>query len=145
MRHNGIEAILDFHVFDISDFDILIGHPIEKLFDVSEIGVLSLKIGRIATSVPVLPSINSLMELLPVPELIEKVMVVSPFMPLESTLNESIEEFNEGEDEYGEVIDLSKRDQPSGTPIELKPLRSGLCYDFLNGDAESLVIISDTL
>ncbi len=24
---NNIEVILDFHVFDISDFDILIGHP----------------------------------------------------------------------------------------------------------------------
>uniref|UniRef100_A0A0E0F4Y8 Uncharacterized protein n=1 Tax=Oryza meridionalis TaxID=40149 RepID=A0A0E0F4Y8_9ORYZ len=101
MRHNGVEAILDFHVFDISDFDILIGHPIKKLFDVSETSVLNLKIGRIATFVPVLQSNNSLTELHPIPEPIKKVMVVSPFKPLESTLDESIEEFNEGEDEYG--------------------------------------------
>ena len=30
--HNNVEMALDFHVFDITDFDILIGHPLEKLF-----------------------------------------------------------------------------------------------------------------
>jgi hypothetical protein len=51
--HKSVEVILDFHVFDISDLDILIGQPIEKLLDVPETGVLNLKVGRIATSVPV--------------------------------------------------------------------------------------------
>jgi hypothetical protein len=36
-------------------------------------------------------------------------------------------------------------DQLSRAPIELKPLPSGLHYAFLNGDAESPVIISDKL
>jgi hypothetical protein len=143
--HNSIEVILDFHVFDIFDFDILIGHPIEKLLDVPETGDLNLKIGRIATTVPVLQSTNSLMEPLPVPEPIEKVMAISPFKALESIFDESIEEFNEGEDETGETMDLPKTDLPSRAPIELKPTPSGLCYAFLNGDAESQVIISDKL
>ncbi len=38
-----------------------------------------------------------------------------------------------------------KKDLPSRAPIELKPLPSGLRYAFLNGDAESPVIISDKL
>jgi hypothetical protein len=39
---------LDFHVFDIQDFDILIGHPLEKLFvDPPKIGELDIKRGEI--------------------------------------------------------------------------------------------------
>nr|ABF96889.1 hypothetical protein LOC_Os03g33012 [Oryza sativa Japonica Group] len=113
IRYNSVEVILDFHLFDISDFDILIGHPIEKLLNVPETGVLNLKVGKIVTSVPVLQSTNSLTEPLPVPEPIEEVMAISPFEAPESNLDESIEEFNEGVDESGETIDLPKMDQPS--------------------------------
>jgi hypothetical protein len=144
-HNNSVEVILDFHVFDISYFDILISHPIEKLLDAPETGVLNLKIGRITTSVPMLQSTNFSTKSLPVPEPIEEVMAISPFEPPESNLDEFIEEFNEGEDESGETIDLPKTDQPSRAPIELKHLPSSLHYAFLNGDAESPVIISDKL
>ena len=30
--HREMEITLDFHVFEVQDFDILLGHPIEKLF-----------------------------------------------------------------------------------------------------------------
>ena len=30
LHHGNVEMALDFHVFDISDFDILIGHPLEN-------------------------------------------------------------------------------------------------------------------
>ncbi len=115
-QHNNVEVILDFHVFDISDFDILIGHPIEKLLDVLETGVLNLKIGRIATSAPLLQSTNSLTEPLPIPELIKEVMALSPFEPPESNLDEFIEEFNEGEDESGETIDSPKKGSTVTSP-----------------------------
>jgi hypothetical protein len=32
LHHGNIKMALDFHVFDIQDFDVLIGHPLEKLF-----------------------------------------------------------------------------------------------------------------
>ena len=32
IHHNDAVMALDFHVFDIQDFDILTGHPLEKLF-----------------------------------------------------------------------------------------------------------------
>jgi len=32
LNHNKTEVALDFHVFHIQDFDIMIGHPLEKLF-----------------------------------------------------------------------------------------------------------------
>ena len=33
LYHNNVEITLDFHVFDIQDFDILIGHSLEQLLD----------------------------------------------------------------------------------------------------------------
>jgi hypothetical protein len=32
IHHDDVVMALDFHVFDIQDFDIMIGHPLEKLF-----------------------------------------------------------------------------------------------------------------
>ena len=32
LHHGNVEMALNFLVFDIIDFDILIGHPLEKLF-----------------------------------------------------------------------------------------------------------------
>jgi hypothetical protein len=32
IHHGNTILALDFHVFDIQDFDIIIGHPLEKLF-----------------------------------------------------------------------------------------------------------------
>ena len=29
VRHDDFEVAFDFHIFDVYDFDILIGHPIE--------------------------------------------------------------------------------------------------------------------
>jgi hypothetical protein len=32
IRHNNVEVTLDSYVFEAPDFELLIGHPIEKLF-----------------------------------------------------------------------------------------------------------------
>uniref|UniRef100_K3ZZS9 Uncharacterized protein n=1 Tax=Setaria italica TaxID=4555 RepID=K3ZZS9_SETIT len=40
--HENIEVALDFHIFEVYDFNILIGHPIEKLFlDAPILGTLN--------------------------------------------------------------------------------------------------------
>lgn len=45
---------LDFHVFDIQDFNVLIGHPLEKLFlDPPKIGELDVKLGRDTFTIPI--------------------------------------------------------------------------------------------
>jgi hypothetical protein len=45
---------LDFHVFNITDFDILIGHPLEKLFlEPPKIGDLDVKLGRDTFTIPI--------------------------------------------------------------------------------------------
>ena len=66
MHHNNVKMALDFHVFDITDFDILIGHPLEKLFlDPPKIGDLNVKLGRDVFTIPITRAKNSVAESLP--------------------------------------------------------------------------------
>ena len=45
--HMKTEIALDFHIFEVQDFDILIGHSVEKLFlDVSTLGRLDVSLGE---------------------------------------------------------------------------------------------------
>ena len=54
LYHNKVEVALDFHVFQIQDFDILIGHPLEKLFIEPPLsGDLDIKLGRDTFSIPI--------------------------------------------------------------------------------------------
>jgi hypothetical protein len=47
VQHKDVEASLDFYVFEVPDFDLLIGHPIEMLFlDVPRLGNLDIKLGK---------------------------------------------------------------------------------------------------
>ena len=47
IHHDDVVMAVDFHVFDIQDFDILIGHPLEKLFlNAPKTGEIDVKLGR---------------------------------------------------------------------------------------------------
>ena len=72
-------------------------------------------------------------------------MATFPFEPSESSLEQDAELFIQEEDDSGETLEILTNERPSRSPIELKPLPSGLRYAFLNGDIESPVIISDKL
>jgi len=56
-----------------------------------------------------------------------------------------VENFIEEEEELAEPIELDQTEVPSEPSIELKPLPSGLRYDFLDDNRETPVIISDKL
>jgi hypothetical protein len=88
---------------------------------------------------------NSPAELLPQQEPVEEVMAIFPFEPSESSLEQDAELFIQEEDDSGETLEIPTDEWPSRPPIELNPLPSSLCYAFLNGDIESLVIISNKL
>lgn len=63
IMHGDVEAFLDFHVFKVHDFNLLIGHPIEKLrIDASTLNDLNLKLGGKTFSVPISRSRNALMD-----------------------------------------------------------------------------------
>uniref|UniRef100_K3YMB3 Uncharacterized protein n=1 Tax=Setaria italica TaxID=4555 RepID=K3YMB3_SETIT len=54
--HRGADAILDFHVFKVQDFDILIRHPTENfLLDAPTLGKLDVQLGK-ETSLKPTPS-----------------------------------------------------------------------------------------
>ena len=64
--HMKTEIALDFHVFEVQGFDILIGHPVEKLFlDVSTLGKLDVSLGGKTYTLPISQTKNSLAELAP--------------------------------------------------------------------------------
>lgn len=114
IRHNDVEVILDFHVFEVYDFDLLIGNPIEKLFIyVPRFRVVDIKLGKMAFSIHE-------------SEPIEKVLVVSPFESHESLLEDDFIAFVQVEDDPEELIELPNIDPPSGSPFELKPLGASL-------------------
>jgi hypothetical protein len=131
LHHDDFEVALDFHVFDVHDFDILIGHPFEKVFlEAPALGTLDVKLGRDIFSVPISRTKNSLAEPLPQLEPSEEVMVVSPFEPPELSLEKDFELFVQEVNHLEEALDLPTHERPTQPPIELKPLPSSLHYAF---------------
>jgi hypothetical protein len=105
---------LYFHIFDVQDFDIMIGHPLEKLFvDPTKTGDLDVKLGREPFSIQVTQSKNSVAEPLPYHNLPSEVMSVMPFESLESSLETDAKLFIEEEDDLGETIDLPNVEVPA--------------------------------
>ena len=47
VKNENVDVILDFHVFDVQDFDLMIRHPIEKLLRVAPTqGKLDNRLGK---------------------------------------------------------------------------------------------------
>ena len=85
--YEKVEIALDFHVFEVQDFDVLIGQPIEKLFQIiSSSGILDVTLGGRDFSSPILRSKDSLAEPMPQEEQVEKVQVIFPAETPESSL-----------------------------------------------------------
>ena len=72
-------------------------------------------------------------------------MSVSPFESPESSLEKDVKLFIEEQDELDETIELPKEEATARPLIELKPLPTGLCYAFLNGNKVTPIIISNKL
>ena len=146
VKHENIDVILDFHVFDVQDFDLMIGHPIEKLLmDAPTQGKLNVRLGKKPFSVQISKAANSLAEPSLDSEPIMEVTGILPFDSPESLLEKDAEKFIEEVDDPNEPVDISEFESPPRPPIELKPLPTGLRYAFLHGDPQSPVIISDKL
>ena len=133
LHHEDVEMSLDFHIFDIQDFDVLIGHPLETLFDnPSKTGEISKASGRHFSN-----SSHSSQELdgrisLSVPI---EVLAVAMFETPESSLEKNIytEPSMKEEDEFGKVIDFLIGEKPPRPPVELKPLPKRSAWKILRG------------
>ena len=61
IRHEDVEVILDFHIFDVQDFDLLVGQPIMKfLANASTQNKLEVHLGKETISVQIAKSTNSM-------------------------------------------------------------------------------------
>jgi hypothetical protein len=98
---NEAQVLLNFYIFDVLEFDLLIGHPIERLIQEGQTEKLNIKLGKnFDLSVPITHSLNStkmepLLELDP----IEEVNVASLDDPIEPNLEDDVQFFIDEEDE----------------------------------------------
>jgi len=145
IQHEYVVLTLDFHIFDDTGFDVLIGHPLETFFyDASNIGELDVMIGRNKFSIPFSRARNSIAEP-PCSSMPKEIMSVMPFETPETSLENNSNFFIEEEDDTGEILELPKEEVPTPPPVELKTLPEGLRYAFLHGDKNTPIIISDKL
>jgi len=73
---------LDFHIFDILDFDLLLGYPLEKLIT-SYQGSLDELLRETASTTATSCSENLLAKHSPKQDPLEEMMHISPFIPSE--------------------------------------------------------------
>jgi hypothetical protein len=145
---NDFRVRLNFYIFDVWEFDVLIWKPIEILIQEGQTGKINVRLGKgFKLSVPIIHSLKTKVEPFSELESIEEVKAASLKELIEPNLEDDAQFFtNEVEDEDPtdpEPLDeLLKPPKPS---IELKYLPSELIYAFLNNDQDSPIIISDKL
>ena len=84
--YDKTKIALDFHIFEVQDFDVLIGHPVEKLFqNISLLGTLDITLGGRAFSSPILRSKDSLAKYIPQEEQVDEVQAIFPAKTPESS------------------------------------------------------------
>jgi hypothetical protein len=128
-----IEVHLDFYIYDILDFDLLLGLPLEKLLASHESLDEKLRETSSATATPYLE--NLLAKPLPERNPLEEIMHTSPFISSEPVLFgvlESSEEYN-SEDS----LQFCGDERSSSPLIEFEPLPAGLEYVVLDLNRES--------
>ena len=85
--YDKTELALDFHIFEVQDFNILIGHPVEKMFqNISPLGTLDVTLGGKDISLPILRSKVSMTEPTPQEETVDEVEAILPIETPESSL-----------------------------------------------------------
>ena len=115
IRHEDIEVILDFHIINVQDFDLLVGQPIEKfLTNAPTQNKLEVHPGKETISVQIAKATNSMtdssLDSKPIEEVKGILLIDSP----KSLLEKDVEEFIKEEDEPAETtyIYIRVRDSP---------------------------------
>ena len=104
--YDKTELALDFHIFEVQDFDILIGHPVEKMFqNISPLGTLDVTLGGKDISLPIFWSKDFMTEPTPQEETVDEVEAILPVETPESSLENDAELFTEEEDDQDETFE----------------------------------------
>jgi hypothetical protein len=143
---NGTRVLLNFYIFDVVEFDVLIGQPIERLIEEGQTGKLDIKLRKnFELSVPITHSLNIKMESLPELDPIEEIKVASLDDLIEPNIEDDAQLFIDEEEDDLVLDPLNELLESPKPSIELKLLPSGLRYAFLDNDQDSPVIISNRL
>ena len=104
--YDKTETDLDFNIFEVQDFDVLIGHPVEKLFqNISSLGTLDVTLGGRAFSLPILRSKDSLAESMPQEEQVDEVQAIFSAKTPDSSSDKEAELFIQEEDDQEETFE----------------------------------------
>ena len=135
-----IEVHLDFHIFDVLDFDLLIGYPLEISLT-SHQGSLTrlLRETTFATATPCLE--NSPAKPLPEQNPLKEMMHTSPFISSEPVLLGVLESFEEYDSE--DSLHFCEEERPSSPLIEFEPLPDGLESIVFNLDRGTTMTFHD--
>jgi hypothetical protein len=89
-HHRRDRGYLDFHIFDVLGFDVLLGSPMKKLLDIS-LGSLDHKVREFASTASITGSGPLLVKPLPNQDPLKKMMHVSLFASPELVLIEVVD------------------------------------------------------
>ena len=116
-----IEVNLDFHIFDILNFDLLLGSPFEKLL--TSQGSLDKKLRKTAyATISCLE--NSMAKHFPEPNPLKEMMHESPFIPSESILSEVAKSATSEEHDSEVTLHFFEDKQSLSILSEFEPLPS---------------------
>jgi hypothetical protein len=86
---NGTKVHLNFYIFDVMEFDLLIGQPIERLIHEGNEQKLNIRLWKnFELSMPITHSLNAKIEPIPELDLVEEVKVASLDDLIESNLED---------------------------------------------------------
>ena len=132
---------LDFHIFDILDFDLLIGYPLENLLTLDQ-GSLD-ELLRETTFAPATSCLNNYMvKYSPEQNLLEEMTHTSPFVSSEMVRFEVAKLATSKEYGSKDTLHFCEDEQLSSPSIKFEPLPTGPEY-VLDHDRESTPISLD--
>ena len=103
------KVYLSFYVFDIWEFDLLTGHPIERLLHEGRKGSINVSLRKsINLSIPITRSIHVKTELSPEQDPMEEIMAVSLLEASDKDLKEDAQDFSQDEEEPRDPFPLDE-------------------------------------
>ena len=117
-----IEVHLDFYIYNILDFDLLLGYPLEKLL--ASHGSLDEKLSETGSATTTSCSENLLAKPLPEQNPLEEMMHTSLFISFEPVLLENVQSFEEYD--LKDSLHFCEDEHSSSHLIEFEPLPDGL-------------------
>ena len=121
-----IEVHLDFHIYNILNFDLFLGYPLEKLL--ASHGSLDemLRENAFATAAPCLE--NLMAKHFPEQNLLEEMVHTSPFISSEPVLLEDVESFEESDSKDSLHFVKMNVHRPPRSSVSLFPLALNMLF-----------------